>query len=104
MTRFAEVIGDPIAHSLSPRIHGFWLKALSLDADYRANRVDRSGFETWLDTRRADANWLGANVTMPLKLDALGAADEASDRAIAAGAANLLKRKDGKVYAANTDV
>ena len=41
---------------------------------------------------------------MPLKLDALALADEASDRAVAAGAANLLLPRDGKLFAANTDV
>jgi len=104
MTRFAEVVGEPIAHSLSPLIHGFWLKALGIDAEYRAERVDRAGFTSWLKARRADPEWLGANVTMPLKLDALAAAERAGDRAIAAGAANLLQVKAGRLYAANTDV
>ena len=104
MTRFADVIGDPIDHSRSPLIHRFWLKALGIEADYRAGRVDRAGFAAWLEERRADPDWLGTNVTMPLKLEALTFADEASDRAVAAGAANLLKQKDGRIYAANTDV
>ncbi len=104
MTRFAEVVGDPIAQSLSPVIHGFWLEALGMAAEYRREQVDRAGFSSWLDRRRGDPDWLGANVTMPLKLDALSAADELSDRAVAAGAANLLKLQDGKLYAANTDV
>ena len=30
---YAEVIGDPIAHSKSPKIHGFWLKALGIEAE-----------------------------------------------------------------------
>ena len=39
MTAYAEVIGDPIAHSKSPRIHGFWIEALGIDAEYRAAHV-----------------------------------------------------------------
>ena len=39
MTVYAEVIGDPIAHSLSPVIHGFWLEALGIDADYHRRQV-----------------------------------------------------------------
>ena len=39
MTPYAEVIGDPIAHSKSPLIHGFWLEKLGLTGDYRATRV-----------------------------------------------------------------
>ena len=101
---YAEVIGDPINHSLSPLIHGFWLDALKIDADYRRNRVDRASLPAYLAERRTDPAWRGANVTMPLKLDALTAADEASDQALAAGAANLLTVRNGKLIADNTDV
>lgn len=101
---YAEVIGDPIDHSLSPPIHLFWLEALKIDADYRRRRVNRGELADYLAGRRADPAWRGCNVTMPLKLDALTLADSASDRAIAAGAANVLIRRDGKLVAANTDV
>ena len=36
---YAEVIGDPIAHSKSPLIHKFWLEKLGIEGDYRATRV-----------------------------------------------------------------
>ncbi len=101
---FAEVIGDPIAHSRSPAIHKFWLETLGLDFDYRATRVVRAELPAYVENRRADPNWRGCNVTMPLKLDAIMQADEASDRAVAAGAANLLLRKDATLLAGNTDV
>ena len=101
---YAEVIGDPIDHSLSPPIHLFWLELLKIDADYRRRRVDRSGLADYLAERRADPAWRGCNVTMPLKLDALTLADSASDRAVTAGAANLLTLREGKLVAANTDV
>lgn len=101
---YAEVIGDPIAYSRSPAIHKFWLETLGLDFDYRATRVSRAELPAYVEDRRADANWRGCNVTMPLKLDALIQADEASDRAVAAGAANLLLRKNAGIMAGNTDV
>lgn len=101
---FAEVIGEPIAQSKSPAIHQFWLAELGLGFDYRAVRVGRAGLPAYLADRRADPDWRGCNVTMPLKLDALILADEASDGAVAAGAANLLLRKNGSVLAGNTDV
>lgn len=101
---YAEVIGDPIDHSLSPIIHGFWLKQLGIGADYRRHRVGRGELADYLQGRRQDDNWRGCNVTMPLKLDAVALADEASDRAIATGAANLITPRDGKLTAANTDV
>ena len=101
---YAEVIGEPIAQSKSPAIHQFWIEALGLNFDYRATKVGRAALPAYLANRRADPHWRGCNVTMPLKLDALILADEASDRAVAAGAANLLLRKNGSVLAGNTDV
>ncbi len=103
-TPFAEVIGDPIAQSRSPEIHTFWLTALGIDGAYRGTKVNRAELADYLANRRADPLWRGCNVTMPLKLDALLLADEPSDRATAAGAANLLVHRDGKLHAANTDV
>jgi len=101
---FAEVIGDPVAHSRSPVIHQYWLKQAGLDLDYRATRVTRADLSDYLAERRADPHWRGCNVTMPLKLDALMLADEAGDHAVAAGAANVLLPKEGRLVAGNTDV
>lgn len=101
---FAEVIGDPVDHSLSPVIHGFWLDQLGIEATYGRRRVSRADLPDYLQERRADENWRGSNVTMPLKLDAIELADEVSDRAVATGAANVLLMRDGKLHAANTDV
>ncbi len=104
MRSYAEVIGDPIDHSLSPAIHGFWLERLGIDAEYRRFRVERATLSSYLSERRTDPAWLGCNVTMPLKLDAIELADSASDRAVGAGAANLLLPRDGKLLAGNSDV
>jgi shikimate dehydrogenase len=104
MKPFAEVIGDPIDHSLSPLIHNFWLGALGIDAEYRRRQVGRGGLAAYIADRRADPAWRGSNVTMPLKLDAIALADGATDRAVAAGAANVLMVREGKLAAANTDV
>lgn len=101
---YAEVIGDPIAHSRSPLIHGFWLRKLGLPQDYRATRVTRGELAGFIAGRRKDSAWRGCNVTMPLKLDALILGDEASDLAITAGAANLLIARDGRLLAGNTDI
>lgn len=101
---YAEVIGDPVEQSKSPAIHSFWLEALGIEGEYRAHRVARADLAGHLAQRRRDPAWRGCNVTMPLKLDALLFADEPTDRATAAGAANLLAMRDGKLIAANTDV
>ena len=101
---FAEVIGDPIEQSLSPIIHGYWLGQLGIAGEYRRYQVKRGELPAYLDERRRDPDWRGCNVTMPLKLDALALADQASDRAIGTGAANLLIPRDGRIVGGNTDV
>jgi len=101
---FAEVIGDPIEHSRSPLIHQFWLDALGIPATYRRRLVRAGELASYVAAVRADPEWRGSNVTMPLKRDALDFAEAATDRAVTAGAANLLLIRDGKLFAANTDV
>jgi shikimate dehydrogenase len=101
---YAEVIGDPIEQSLSPAIHGFWLQALGIDATYGRRRVTRAELPAYIAAKRADPDWRGSNVTMPLKLDAVALADAAADWAVAAGAANVLMMREGRLVAANTDV
>lgn len=104
MSIYAEVIGDPIDHSLSPIIHSFWLEALGIDARYGRRKVTSAEMPGYIAEKRADPDWRGSNVTMPLKLDAIELADGATDRAVAAGAANVLMLREGKLAAANTDV
>ncbi|MEY4270087.1 MAG: hypothetical protein RLZZ58_1303, partial [Pseudomonadota bacterium] len=64
---YAEVIGDPISHSKSPLIHNYWLKALGIDADYRAVHVTPDALGDYVTARRGDPFWRGCNVTMPHK-------------------------------------
>ena len=101
---YAEVIGDPIKSSRSPEIHRFWIEKRKMKADYRRHRVARGGLAAYLADRRADPDWQGCNVTMPLKLDAVGAADRATDLAVAAGASNMLVNDEGTLVAGNSDV
>ena len=66
MTRaYAEVIGDPISHSKSPLIHGFWLEKLGLEGRYERTHVKAEGLADYLAARRNDPDWRGCNVTMP---------------------------------------
>src|SRR3546814_8268713 len=62
---YAEVIGDPIAHSKSPLIHGFWLAKLGIDAEYRRTLARPDELPEWLEERRADPMWRGAKLTIP---------------------------------------
>ncbi len=101
---YAEVIGDPIGHSKSPLIHGFWLDALGIAADYRACHVTLDGLAEYLETRREDRHWRGCNVTLPHKVAVLDHLADPCDVRATIGAANLvLRAEDGRLGAANTD-
>lgn len=105
MTIYAEVIGDPIAQSKSPAIHGYWIKELGLDADYRAHLVHSDGLGTYLDARRADTDWRGCNVTMPHKQAVIPLLDRLEPLARRVGAVNtVVKAADGALVGRNTDV
>ena len=102
---YAEVIGDPIAHSKSPLIHGFWLQKLDLEADYRATRVVEAELAAYLHARRRDPNWRGCNVTMPLKQAVVSYAAKVSRDVESIGAANcLVPDSDTSLSAFNFDV
>jgi shikimate dehydrogenase len=101
---FAEVIGDPVEHSRSPLIHGFWLERLGIAAEYRRTQVRGEELGAFIAARRTEPLWRGCNVTMPLKLGALMLADRKLDGAVQAGACNLLVPRDGRLVAGNTDI
>lgn len=105
MTRpYAEVIGDPIAQSKSPAIHGFWLARLGIDAAYRACHVTAEGLADYLAARRADADWRGCNVTMPHKQAVIPLLDRIDPLARRIGAVNTIVRADdGTLAGYNTD-
>lgn len=96
------VLGDPIAHSLSPVLHRAGYAVLGLDWTYDAVRVPSGGLGALLAT--TDATWRGLSLTMPLKREAMTLADEVSARAALVGAANTLVLVDGEVHADNTDL
>jgi shikimate dehydrogenase len=109
---YAEVIGDPIAHSKSPLIHKFWLDELGLPGGYRAVRVTAAELPDYFAERRRDARWLGCNVTAPLKEAAVAQidwlhplADRNAPLEAGAGAINtVVKGGDGRLAGFNTDL
>ena len=98
------VIGHPIAHSQSPLIHGLFAQATAQDMTYEAidGGAEPGGFERAVQAFRA-AGGRGLNVTLPFKLAALQMANEATDNARLAGAANTLRLDGGRIEAHNTD-
>ncbi|WP_164661500.1 shikimate dehydrogenase [Tropicibacter sp. Alg240-R139] len=99
----AGVIGHPIAHSKSPRLHGHWLKTYGIAGHYTPMDVAPQDLETVLRTL-PKAGFVGVNVTVPHKEAVMAIADQITDRATLIGAANtLIFREDGKIHADNTD-
>jgi shikimate dehydrogenase len=101
---YAEVIGDPIAQSKSPVIHGFWLGLLGIEAEYHRYHVTADGLAGYLAQRRSDANWRGCNVTMPHKQAIMPLLNRIDDEAARIGAVNTVVRgADGSLTGYNTD-
>ncbi|RYG91323.1 shikimate dehydrogenase [Loktanella sp. IMCC34160] len=99
----AGVIGAPIAHSKSPRLHGHWLRTYGIAGHYVPLHVEPDDLETVLRTL-PKMGFRGVNITIPHKVAALEIADQITDRATLIGAANTLTfRADGKIHADNTD-
>lgn len=101
-TRQFAVVGDPVAHSLSPLIHNEWMAVAGLDAHY--SRVHLQSEDAAQDLRAMGQIYSGLNITLPHKVAALKAAVEASVEARAIGAANTLVAGAGGWIAHNTDV
>lgn len=100
--RFA-VVGNPVEHSLSPRIHAAFARQGRRQIDYRAERVGVDDFEGWVSAF-FNAEGHGLNVTLPFKTRAFDMADTVSDRARLTGAANFLTANEaGGIHADNTD-
>ncbi len=105
VTRRAGVIGWPVAHSLSPLIHGIWAAREGRGIRYDAIPVepDDASFRVAIE-RLAQEGYKGVNITLPHKERALALADEASGEARAAGAANMLTFGKRRLFADNSDI
>lgn len=101
MRRRYALLGDPVEHSVSPRMHGAAFRVWGVDAEYAALRVGAS------DVGRAmrDPALAGGNVTLPHKLRAAEALGRSSRAVRATGACNCWWRaSDGELEGDNTDV
>ncbi|MBD3946563.1 shikimate dehydrogenase [Nocardioides ganghwensis] len=103
MSRRCGVLGDPIAHSLSPVLHRAAYAELGLDWTYDAHRVPAGGLGEFV--AGLGPEWRGLSLTMPLKREALPLVDRLTDRARLAGAVNtLVLEDDGTRVGDNTDL
>jgi len=96
------VVGNPIAHSKSPEIHGLFARHTHQSITYERLQAPLNGFEEFALGLR-EAGYRGLNVTIPFKLDAAKLADRLTPRARLAGAVNTLKFEGDAITGDNTD-
>ena len=98
------VIGNPIEHSLSPKIHSIFAKQVNIQIDYQAYKVNENDLEPFI-TDFFKSGGDGLNITVPHKINCLNVADEYSPSVKLIGAANTLSSNkiSNKIYAHTTD-
>ena len=101
-TRFAAVIGDPVAHSLSPAIHNAAFAAAGIDARYEAVTVAVGEVPAAVARMRSE-RWLGMSVTMPHKESVIAELDDLTPIARRLGAVNCVFWDDERLVGDNTD-
>ena len=100
--RVAGVTGWPVAHSRSPRIHGYWLRRYNIDGAYVPLPIAPGDFAQAVRGLVA-AGFAGLNVTIPHKVAAFELCDSVDEDARIAGAANTLTFGEGRISGSNTD-
>ena len=102
-TRLAGVMGWPVAHSRSPRVHGFWLEQHGIDGAYLPLAVHPEKLDAALRGLSA-MGFAGCNLTLPHKVAALKLVDTLSPLATRIGAVNtVMVTKDGALIGDNSD-
>ena len=97
------VIGNPIEHSLSPKLHNYWIEENNIDAVYDKKQLNESDIEEIIDEvkkGRID----GINVTVPFKKSVTPFLDQLTPLAKRAQSVNTIFKKDNKVFGDNTDI
>ena len=97
------VIGNPIEHSLSPKLHNHWLKENNIDAVYEKKLLTENGIKEVInEVKNEKIN--GINVTVPFKKTVIPFIDELTSIANKTQSVNTIFKKDNKIFGDNTDV
>jgi shikimate dehydrogenase len=97
------VIGNPIEHSLSPKLHNYWIKQNKLDAVYDKKQVNENDIEAIIsEVKNEKIN--GINVTVPFKKSVIPFVDELSSEANEAQSINTIYKENNKIVGHNTDI
>jgi len=97
------VIGNPIDHSLSPKLHNYWIKKYKIDAVYEKKLLNNSEIEDLIFNIREEKIH-GINITVPFKKIVIPFLDELSEEAEISQSVNTIYKKDNKVIGENTDI
>jgi shikimate dehydrogenase len=97
------VIGNPIEHSLSPKLHNYWIKNNGIDAVYEKTKLDEDQLENIVLQIKQEKIY-GANITVPFKKAIIPFLDELTIEADNTQSVNTLFLKDNKVIGHNTDI
>jgi len=97
------VIGNPIEHSLSPRLHNFWFKEAGIDAVYDKKKINENDIKGIIDEIKNDRIH-GVNVTVPFKKSVIPFLDELTPKADKVQSVNTIIKKNNKIIGGNTDI
>ena len=97
------VIGNPIDHSLSPKLHNHWIKKYKIDAIYEKKLLNNNEIENLIFNIRGE-KLQGVNVTVPFKKMVIPFLDELSEEAKISQSVNTIYKKDNKIIGDNTDI
>ena len=97
------VIGNPIDHSLSPKLHNYWIKKYKIDAVYKKKLLNNSEIKDLIFNIREEKIH-GINITVPFKKIVIPFLDELSEEAEISQSVNTIYKKDNKIVGENTDI
>ena len=97
------VIGNPIDHSLSPKLHNYWIKKYKIDAVYKKRLLNNNEVEDLIHNIREE-KIQGINITVPFKKKVIPFLDELSEEAKISQSVNTIYKKDNKIIGDNTDI
>ena len=97
------VIGNPIDHSLSPKLHNYWIKKYKINATYEKKLLNNNEIEDLIFNIRKEKIH-GLNVTVPFKKMIIPFLDELSEEAEISQSVNTIYKRDNKIIGDNTDI
>ncbi|MDB9731341.1 shikimate dehydrogenase [Candidatus Pelagibacter sp.] len=97
------VIGNPIDHSLSPKLHNYWIKKYKIDAIYEKKLLNNNEIENLISDVKEEKIY-GINVTVPFKKMVIPFLDKLSEEAKISQSVNTIYKKDNKIIGENTDI